>query len=153
MVKKDANPTPYPPVFRFDYQSQSSFGSILKALIKNIKRKAWVFTMIIQHWEKKTWFDLVPNMIYAFFAQECINTHKYNISTFNQHKVWIFFGYGKTFNFINVKVLLDGSGYQNGWFFGKLARGVGHCRSKNLYCKFWTFKQGLKQDFFGKTAI
>ena len=54
-----------------DFGSQSSFGSILKALIKNmfIKRKAWVFTMIIQHWKKKTWFDLMPNMIYAFLLK------------------------------------------------------------------------------------
>ena len=82
LVKKDANPTPYPPVFRFDSQGYHDRGTkgilgtkvVLEVFLKlwsrtYIKRKACVFTMILQHWKKKTWFDLVPNMINAFLLK------------------------------------------------------------------------------------
>ena len=38
----------------------------------------------------------------------------------------------------------DGRPHQKGWVFGKVAKGgrVGNFQSKNLYCRFWTFKQG-----------
>ena len=44
----------------------------------------------------------------------------------------------------------EGSGYQNGWIFGKVPKGEGgHFYSKNLCCKIWTFEQG----FFGIKMI
>ena len=37
--------------------------------------------------------------------------------------------------------LRDRRRHQNGWIFGKVPKGgVGHFQSKNLYCRFWTFK-------------
>ena len=43
--------------------------------------------------------------------------------------------------FRNPPMIREGWRLQNGWIFGKVPKGGGcHFQSKNLYCRFWTFK-------------
>ena len=55
-----------------------------------------------------------------------------------------------TWNFCEVNCfaacmrIRDGWQYQNGWILEKFQRGAGgHFQSKNLCCRFWTYKQGF----------